>query len=78
MWVFIVTAALRPRPNVELLVRRTKFSELSSRNVRRPALQLLKFVCMSLDRPTRNRRIERVKIVSGTILSIFTYDELHL
>ena len=56
------------RPNVELFMIRTKLSALGSWKVRRLA-QLIKFVWTSLDRPTRSvrsRRIERLKIVSGT------------
>ena len=54
---------VRPRPNVQRFMRRTKLSELSSGSV--------KFVWMSFDGLTRSiplglRRMERLKIVCGT------------
>ena len=45
--------SVRPRPNVELFMRRTKLSALSSWKVRRLD-RLIKFVWMSLDRPTHS------------------------
>ena len=70
---FVFHPTIRPRPNVELFMRRTKLIELSSWKVRRLVrLSLSEWVWIVQHSSAWIRPIERVKIVAGTKEIFFT------